>query len=182
MNPESIDLLKKRDKKAFKELVESYKKPLYFFLLKILKDPDVTHDIFQDVFVKVFRNIHTFKGQSTLKTWIFQIASNTALNHLKKVQREQAATIYDYQKDIESSEDESELFKVHLGTAIEKALNFLTPTQQIIFKLRRLNGMSTRETSEHLSCSEANVKKQFYLAMNKVRSHFKKHYPDVQFY
>ena len=73
-------------------------------------------------------------------------------------------------------------FKVQLSSAIDKALMFLTPTQQVIFKLRRLNGLSTRETSEHLSCSEANVKKKLYLAMNKVRSFFKKNYPDVQWY
>ena len=183
LSQNELDQLRKRDKTAFKQLVETHKKPLYFFLLKILKNPDITHDVFQDVFIKVYRNIHTFKGQSSLKTWIFQIASNTALNELKKIQRQQAIAVYDYQKELEATEEtDEELFKVHLSSAIEKALMFLTPTQQLIFKLRRLNGMSTRETSEHLRCSEANVKKQLYLAMNKVRAFFKKNYPDVQWY
>ncbi len=75
---------------------------------------------------------------------------------------------------------DSEISKNQLHVIINKSMQFLTPTQQLIFRLRHLNGLSTKEAAEHLQCSESNVKKQLFLALNRIRDFIKKQYPEYQ--
>lgn len=175
------DIFQKGDKKAFRKVYDEHKKSLFQFIYNIVKDPDVANDIFQETFVKVYKYSDTFKGESTIKTWIFRIASNTALNELKRIQRSKNREISDYGESLtesHSNHDDRDT-KELLNIAIQTSMKVLTPTQLMVFKLRHINGLSTKEAADSMNCSTSNVKKQLFLAVNRIRDHIKKKYPDL---
>lgn len=175
----NLEKLKNGNKDEFKKLVESYQKPLYFFIFKILKDHDLSHDVLQESFVRVYKYLNNFKGKSTLKTWIFQIASNLSLTELKKKENKRTQSLEDQHIHLEDSRNiESDISTRQLHAIIEKSLSFLTPTQQLVFRLRQRNGLSTKEAAEHMNCSQSNVKKQLFLALKRIRNFIKKNYPE----
>ena len=181
MTSENIERLKSHDSNTFRLFVDDYKKPLYFFLIKMLKDHDKTHDVLQDVFIRVYEKVHTFKGNASFKTWVYRIASNLALNELDKEKRKRTDSLEEksHLEKVGNASVETELCKENLHSAIEKSLSFLTPTQEMVFRLRHLNGKSTKEASELMNCSEGNIKKQLFLAVSHVRAFLKTHYPDT---
>lgn len=176
-----INSFKSGDKKVFREVYDEHKRTLFQFIYNIVKDPDLANDVFQETFIKVFKHASSFKGDSSIKTWIFRIASNTALNELKKVQRNRNREITDFGEaqlklvDEHSSKDRKEL----ISLAIKTSMKTLTPTQELVFKLRHINGLSTKEAADSMDCSTSNIKKQLFLAVNRIRDHVKKHYPDL---
>ena len=68
---------------AFENLIQQYKEPLYWHIRRILLDHDDSNDVLQNTFVKVFKGIQNFKGDSKLYTWIYRIATNESINFLK---------------------------------------------------------------------------------------------------
>jgi RNA polymerase sigma-70 factor (ECF subfamily) len=177
----NLSKLQSGNKKEFKLLVSTYQKPLYFFVFKIMKDHDATHDVLQETLIRAYKYIHKFQGKSTLKTWIFQIASNCALTELKKIQQKKTESLDEVHLHSHPSEgSEAEIIQTQFHSVINKSMSFLTPTQQIVFRLRHLNGLSTKEAAEHMKCSESNIKKQLFLALNRIRDFIKKNYPEYQ--
>ncbi len=76
-----IEALQSGAEDAYEYLIACYQQPIFNLVYRLLEDPAVTDDVVQEVFVKVFRHIGSFRGQSTLKTWIYRIAVNEAHNH-----------------------------------------------------------------------------------------------------
>lgn len=177
----NLSKLQSGDKKEFKRLVSSYQKPLYFFVFKIMKDHDSTHDVLQETLIRAYKYIHKFQGKSTLKTWLFQIASNCALTELKKIQQKKTESLDEvYLHPNPSDQVETEMAQLQFHAIINKSMHFLTPTQQLVFRLRHQQGLSTKEAASHMQCSESNIKKQLFLALNRIRDFIKKNYPEYQ--
>lgn len=170
-----IDKLIHNDRKEMRFFVDQYKRPVYAFLFQLLKDHDLVDDVSQEVFIKVFKSIKKLKDRSSFKSWVFRIASNTALTLINKRKKERADSI----EDAMLSYEEADLFKVSFRQALEDSLKHLNPTQKIIFTLRHINGNSTRESSEILNCSEGHIKKQLFLAVQAVRKKLIDKYPDM---
>lgn len=175
IRPIDIDKLVKGDRTELRFFVDVYKRPLYAFLFQILKDHDLTDDVSQEVFIKVFKSVKKLKDRSTFKSWVFRIASNTALTELKK-QKQLQSDPFD---EAVLSNHQPDLFKVNFKHALDEALKHLSPTQKIVFTLRHINGNSTRESSEILNCSEGHVKKQLFLAVKKIRNNLIDKYPEM---
>ena len=75
-----VELLRKADERAYEELITRFQQPVYTLALRLLSDNSEAADVVQEVFLKVFRNIGSFRGQSSLKTWIYRITVNEAHN------------------------------------------------------------------------------------------------------
>src|ERR1700724_4328665 len=84
-----VTALSKGVEEAFEILIQSYQQPVYNLVCRLLNDPSDAADIVQEVFLKVFRNIGSFRGNSSLKTWIYRIAVNEAYNHRRWFSRHQ---------------------------------------------------------------------------------------------
>lgn len=82
-----IDGLKDARDEAYEELIRRYQQPVYNTVYRMLNDPNDANDVVQEVFFKVFRRIHAFRGDSSLKTWIYRIAVNEACNRRRYFQR-----------------------------------------------------------------------------------------------
>lgn len=82
-----IDGLRAAREDAYEELIQRFQQPIYNTVYRMLSDPNDAHDVVQDVFFKVFRRIHAFRGESSLKTWIYRIAVNEACNRRRYFQR-----------------------------------------------------------------------------------------------
>jgi RNA polymerase sigma-70 factor (ECF subfamily) len=81
---ELIARLSRGDMAAFRELVEAYKKKMYYFALDMVGDPADAEDISQEVFLKVFRGFKTFKRDAKLSSWLYRIAYNASIDHLRR--------------------------------------------------------------------------------------------------
>jgi RNA polymerase sigma-70 factor (ECF subfamily) len=84
---ELIEQLKQKDESAFKAIVEQWQDMFYNTILGIVQNETEAEDLSQDVFIKVFENISSFKGESKFSTWLYRIATTTALDHLRSKKR-----------------------------------------------------------------------------------------------
>lgn len=151
------------DKHSFETLLLRYIPILYRFLYRFTNSIAEAEDVTQDVFVKVWKNVHTFDSAHKFKTWIFTIAKNTALDYLKKRKSITFSDIDEHDTFLEEIVDaeplpdavvESVLFSEKLHTAIDT----LSPKLRVAFLLHYEEGFAFREIAEILGDSLDTVK------------------------
>ena len=175
----SIKRLQNKDKIEFKRLVKSLEKPLYFYLFKILKSHEAVNDVLQDSFIKVYENLHKFREDSQIKTWVYRIATNTALSYLRTLKKHATESIHDNVIKLKNPEEEKSYESgISFSTAVNQCLHFLSPRQELVFRLRKMNGLSIQETATKMDCSIASVKKNLHVAIQKLRKEIKNKYPE----
>lgn len=164
--------LRSNDDTAYDELVRIYHAPLYRIACRMLQDPGEAADVTQDIFVKVFRNIGRFKGQSSLKTWIFKIGLREILNRIRWSRRRQRQSTVSLEQGfgnaaaecapIQIADDgptpEAALERREREDAIQQALWKLSREHRSIVILRDIQGISYGEISEILGISMGTVK------------------------
>ncbi len=163
----TIELAKTGDKNSLSEIVNTYSPNIYSLSLKFMRNKHDAEDVLQETFLKMLNSISKFEGRSTLYSWLYRIATNTALEKLRKKYPEQfeiELDTVDYhehsgrksfelpyfdEKDLQNSD-----LKIELNSAIKK----LNAKLRIVFILRDIEGNSVKETAKILNLSEANVK------------------------
>ena len=108
---ELIEQLKQGDETAFKTIVEQWKDMVYNTILGIVQNETEAEDLAQDVFIKVFEKINTFKGDSKFSTWLYRIATTTALDHLRSKKRKKR---FGFLQSLTGSSDEKEQFPIFI--------------------------------------------------------------------
>lgn len=174
---EILDLYRSGQRElAFKEIVDSYSERLYWHVRRFLCSHEDTDDLLQEIFVKVWSSLPTFRGESQLYTWIYRIATNESLNFLQK-QKIRAALRFE---DITSRLDE----KIDEGTgvngdeaqkALMKAMSRLPSKQKTVFIMRWFDDLSYEEISEILGTSVGALKASYHFAQEKIRSEIEKY-------
>ncbi|MEQ8217777.1 MAG: RNA polymerase sigma factor [Arenibacter sp.] len=168
--------LKQKDHqaKAFEILVNTYKERLYWHIRRIVLNHDDTDDVLQNTFIKVFRNIDGFKGDSQLYSWMYRIATNEALSFLKsksqklKINNEKLMTkaVEDLRADVYFEGDEIQL-------KLQKAIATLPEKQKLIFNMKYFQEMKYEEISEILETSVGGLKASYHLASKKIEAFLK---------
>lgn len=161
---------------AFKELLKLYKERLYWHIRKIVISHDDADDVLQDTFIKVYRNIHKFKGESKLFSWMYRIATNEALTHLKKnanlksISNEeiQEQTMNNLQADVYFEGNEIQL-------KLQKAIATLPEKQKLVFNMRYFDDIKYSEMSEILETSEGALKASYHIAVKKIEDYLTTH-------
>lgn len=147
------------------QIYEQYKKPVYNYFYRSTYISHTAEELTQDTFLKAFKYINTFRGDSSIKTWIFKIARNTYLNHIRKTGGIKEEDIADL--DIASLNDRfSESDEKML---INKILHKLSEEERSIILLRDLNGFSYSEISGIMGYTEGQVK----IGLHRVRKKFR---------
>jgi RNA polymerase sigma factor (sigma-70 family) len=173
---EFIDRLKSDNTKenAFRELISLYKERLYWHVRKIVITHDDADDVVQNTFIKIYRNIISFKGESKLYSWMYRIATNEAITQVNKnakrlqisSQEVKELAIQNLTSDVYFDGDEIQL-------KLQKALATLPEKQQLVFNMKYFDDLKYREISEILETSEGALKASYHLAVKKIQSYLK---------
>ena len=162
------------NEKAFRILVNQYKERLYWHIRKIVLRHEDADDVLQNTFIKVFKNIHKFKGDSKLFTWMYRIATNESLTFLNKNSKQKNITIEEV-KDLLISNLESDIY--FEGDAIQiqlqKAIATLPHKQQLVFNMKYFENHTYEHLSEILDTSVGGLKSSYHIAVKKITDFIK---------
>jgi RNA polymerase sigma-70 factor (ECF subfamily) len=165
------------DKKAFDLLVLKYQHKIVSVVHRYVHDSADVHDVVQEAFIKAYRALESFRGESAFYTWMYRIAINTAKNHLiSKGRRPPASDV-----DIDEAEyfvgndnlqdfntPESNLFCDQLQAVIEKAISQLPEDLRTAVTLREMDGLSYEEISDIMKCPVGTVRSRIFRAREAI--------------
>jgi RNA polymerase sigma-70 factor (ECF subfamily) len=181
---ELVQRAQQDDERAFGELVRRYESKVYSLALRMVRNPEDAEDVLQDTFLRAFRGIKSFQGNSTFSTWIYRIAANSALMRLRKKQlptvsiedaneRETPISITDWRPG-----PVEQLLTRETLRAMEDAIESLPPEFRQVFILRDVEELSNAEVAEILDLSVAAVKSRLHRARLKVRNRLASFFSD----
>lgn len=171
------------DETACTALVDQHQRMVYQLALHLLGDPQEALDLSQDVFLRVFRTIHTFRGQSTLRTWIYRIVINQARNRLRwwrRRRRDDQVSLDEHLNahgDVLAAADavapDQMLRQKELGERLRRALDALPFEQRSALVLREIEGLSYEEIAYSLGVRVGTVKSRLARAREALRAELK---------
>lgn len=160
---------------AFNQLVRTYQQKIYWHIRKMVIDHDDADDLTQETFIKVWKALDNFKGDSQLFTWIYRIATNECLNHLAKKKRRFFIPINDITEELSNKLEDSNLISGdEIQLKLQKALLTLPDKQRLVFNMKYYDEMKYEEISEVTGTSVGALKASYHLAVKKVEEHLKK--------
>jgi len=170
------------DRAAFEELVRHYDQPVLRLALHLTGTEQDAQDVYQDAFLKAYKNIGSFRFECSFYTWIYRIVTNLCLDHLRKknVRKEDAPVAkdssggeYDLLDQVPDARaganPERDLMRRELGTKIYCALEKLTPRERMVFELKHYHGLKLRTVGEILHTTEETAKNTLFRATQKLR-------------
>ena len=174
---EIIDLFNAGQRElAFKEIVDSYSERLYWHVRRFLCSHEDTDDLLQDIFVKIWSALPSFRGESQLYTWIYRIATNESLNFLQKQKIRSVLRFESISPKIEEKVDEdTPVDGDQAQRALMNALGKLPPKQRTVFIMRWFDDMSYEDISEILGTSVGALKASYHFAAEKIKADLEKY-------
>lgn len=169
-----VSRLQGGDKNAFSILVKQFQERLYWHVRNIVKNHDDADDVLQNVFIKVYRNIDKFKGDSKLYTWLYRIASNEAITFINKLARQQSITSEELQTTIINNLESDVYFEGNeIQLKLQRAIATLPPKQQQVFQMKYFEDITYDAMSEILETSVGALKSSYHIATKKITEHLK---------
>lgn len=159
-----------REEEAFNCIVDAYTERLYWHVRRFLCCHEDTDDLVQDIFIKIWAALPTFRGESQLFTWIYRIATNEVLNHLRKQKFKALISLDPISETFCRKIDEDPYFNGdRLQRELHKAIQRLPEKQRIVFSLRYFDEMKYEEISEITDTTVGALKASYHHAYNKVK-------------
>lgn len=154
---------------GFNLLVREYQERIYWHIRKMVIDHDDADDLVQDVFVKVWKNLHKFRKDSSLYTWIYRIATNECLNFLRKKRNRFFLPINDVAGELtDKLDNSSHISGEEIQMKLQKALLKLPDKQRLVFNMKYFDEMKFTEISEITKTSVGALKASYHLAVKKI--------------
>jgi RNA polymerase sigma-70 factor (ECF subfamily) len=170
------------DRAAFNDLVERYQRRLYSVCFGILRNQDDAMDMVQETFIRAYRNLDRFEGNSSFYTWAYRIARNVCIDHIRKAKRHREVDYDDtWSGHQEASEQHSLLpsrldidparvaSRKELAAQLEKALDTLSPKHREILLLREIEGMAYADIAALLEISIGTVMSRLFFARKNMQ-------------
>jgi RNA polymerase sigma-70 factor (ECF subfamily) len=185
MAPNDTELIQKAqhgDAAAFEQLVYRHDKQVLSIVARFVNCAEDAKDIYQEVFMRVYRGLPKFKLRSEFSTWLYRITTNVCITHRARRKRHSYVSLDD---DLEGDDvephhqlsDGVETDRLTLNTEIsirvEEALKVLSPHQKLVFTLKHYEGYKLKEIAGMMSCSEGTVKKHLFVATQRMREQLK---------
>ena len=180
-----VEKLKQGDESSFKTIVEDCQKMVYNTALGVVQNAEDAEDVTQEVFVKVFESINSFKGDSKLSTWIYRITVTKALDHVRKKKTKKRFGIM---QNLFGTGQEEVIEKPdfhHPGVKLDnkekaavlfKAINQLPENQKIAFNLHKVEGLSYQEVSEVMDTTIPAVESLLHRAKSNLKKWLENYY------
>lgn len=174
---ELVKRVQKGDKGAFDLLVLKYQHKIVNLVMRYVRDPDLALDIAQEAFLKAYRALPRFRGDSAFYTWMYRIAVNTAKNHLAAQRRRPLDIELDLQdpeqfdlhaKLKETDTPEGETLSGELHAMVEKAIDGLPDDLRTAIVLRELDGMTYEEIAQTMDCPVGTVRSRIFRARDAI--------------
>lgn len=178
-----VEKAQQGDKQAFGILVEKYHKKLFRLLSRMVRDQSEIEDIVQDSFIKAYRAINNFRGDSAFYTWLYRIGINTAKNHLVSLGKRPKAMDEVEIEDIENFEGgyemrnldtpESLLMNQEIVAAVSETIDTLPEELKEAISLREMDGLSYEEIAEIMQCPIGTVRSRIFRAREAIAEKLK---------
>ena len=178
---ELIEGLRRNQQAAFRLLVERYQELVVSTCFQFLQNTDDAHDIAQEVFIEVYKSIHRFRQDAAISTWLYRIAVNKSLNHIRKNKNRRLLLPIeklfssgasgnsfvepDFTKPVEKEAEYSARAKM-----LHQAIDDLPTNQRIAFTLHKLNHLPYKEVSEVMEVSLSSVESLIHRAKKKLQT------------
>ena len=157
--------------KAFKKLVQEYKERLYWHIRKIVLDHEDANDVIQNTFIKIHLNIDKFKGDSSLFTWMYRIATNESINFINSKSSKMGLQNQEWiESKAEGLKADSYFDGDEAALILQKLVAKLPEKQRIVFNMKYFDGMSYQIISEILGTSEGALKASYHHAVQKIKT------------
>lgn len=170
------------DQFAFEQLVRSYDQAVLRLAMNLVRSPEDASDIYQEAFLRVYRNLHTFRFDCSFHTWLYRIVSNLCVDHLRKrkVRKEESTVVETQdghmdrmdavQEERAEVDPERNLMSRQLSARIREVLGQLTVRERMVFEMRHFQGMRLRAIGEVLGTTEEAAKNCLFRATQKMRA------------
>lgn len=170
------------DESAFETLVETYDQGVLRLAGNLLRSEQDAFDIYQETFLRVYKNLHNFRFDCSFRTWLYRIVTNLCLDHLRKrkVRKEEPSALATSDGELDRMavvaeenphrDPQRNLLSQELRGRIERVLGELTPRERLVFEMRHYQGMRLRAIGETLGTTEEAAKNCLFRATQKMRS------------
>jgi RNA polymerase sigma-70 factor, ECF subfamily len=172
---------------AFEELVRRYDRDVLRLALNLMKRTEDARDVYQEAFLKVYRNLHRFRFECSFYTWLYRIVTNVCLDHLRRRQarpedqapettystqfEEAGADFFERQREHRATLDpERHLLGQEIQTRLAAAMERLSPRERVVFEMKHYQGLKLRAIGDALGTSEETVKNSLFRATRKLRN------------
>lgn len=174
------------DREAFEELVHRYDRDVLRIAMNVLHRTEDARDVYQEAFIKIYKNLHRFRFECSFYTWMYRIVTNVCLDHLRRrssrpedqapdhATNSQGDTnptdFFDRQQEQRASSDPERLMMgIEINKRISTALELLTPRERMVFEMKHYQGLKLRAIGEALGTSEETIKNSLFRATRKLR-------------
>lgn len=180
--PELIRAAQQGDQRAFEQLVRLYDQQVLRLATNLLRSPEDANDIYQEAFLRVYKNLHTFRFDCSFHTWLYRIVSNLCLDALRKrkVRREESPVVEtgegvldrmdSFEEPRADSDPQRSFESKQVRAKIQEVLGGLTPRERAVFEMRHYQGMRLRTIGEVMGTSEEAAKNCLFRATQKMRA------------
>jgi RNA polymerase sigma-70 factor (ECF subfamily) len=171
---------------AFEELVRRYDRDVLRLAMNLLKRSEDARDVYQEAFLKVYRNLHRFRFECSFYTWLYRIVTNVCLDHLRRRQarpedqapetissqfEDSGTDFFERQREHRATLDpERHLLGLEIQTRLAAAMERLSPRERIVFEMKHYQGLKLRAIGDALGTSEETVKNSLFRATRKLRN------------
>ncbi|EJX07506.1 RNA polymerase ECF-type sigma factor [gut metagenome] len=168
-----VELCKTDIRKGFQSLMDHYQAPLYHYLRRLLVSHEDTQDALQETFIRVFKSLNTFRGDSALSTWLYRVATNEGLRILDERKRQACLSDEEQQEALFTQLMASEYIDYDDGVAVQfqAALLKLPQMQRTVFNLRYYEDMPYEEIAKILGGKADTMKVHYHIAKQKIKDY-----------
>jgi RNA polymerase sigma-70 factor (ECF subfamily) len=161
-NPQTQEL-------GFKLLLNKYQQKIYWHIRRIVIEHEDADDVVQDVFIKVWKNLASFRQDSQLYTWLYRIATNESITFLNKKKTKFNSSFEELSEKLsESLNDDNYFTGDQIQKKLQKALLILPEKQRLVFNMRYYDDLKFQEISDILGTSVGALKASYHLAVKKI--------------
>ena len=173
---------------AFEQLVFLYDKQVLSLVARYVTSAEDAKDIYQEVFIRVYRGLRKFQERSEFATWLFRITTNVCLTHRARKKRSAHISFDDGPEGDDSAEHprnpansvdalpDQQTLSAEIADHVQRALESLSPKQKLVFTLRHYQGYKLKEIASMLECAEGTVKRYLFLATQQMRKQLQELY------
>ena len=164
----------KNVEQGFRLLMVTYQERLYAHIRRMVNEHEDANDVLQNTFIKVFRNIEKFEGNSQLYTWLYRIATNETITFLNKKKKKSTTSIDDEELDMANRLSADTYFDgEEAQKSLQRALAVLPEKQKLVFNMRYYDEMSYQAISDVLETSVGALKASYHHAVKKIEQYLR---------